>query len=383
MNLQQEQGLGVTIQAPKVSVIVPVYKAEAYLNRCMDSLLTQTFRNFEVLLIDDGSPDRSGEICDEYAKKDSRVRVFHEKNQGVSVARNKGLEQVRGECIAFVDADDYVERDYLMHLLQFSEDLIISGSQTIPSLCINRSKDQIYKKDEIKFLLEQRQSALSVVWGKLYKRDIIVGNSLAFNLKARDGEDLLFNLDYIKYCNSIHAISSVDYFYYNPTRFPRDIRCNYSVEEVQELCGLIYERIQTVEKFCGESWGKRMINYYILLFPLKVIYKTSSDASYYALFKQYNSLAGKESFYKHPVCSPIIRFIRLIVTFYKLGMFEDGRKWSEKLLSLYGGQMRIVGFGNMSKKLWLSYFLLCHGQIRLHDMMCRLLKKSRLVKSFR
>ena len=152
MNLQQEQGLGVTIQAPKVSVIVPVYKAEAYLNRCMDSLLTQTFRNFEVLLIDDGSPDRSGEICDEYAKKDSRVRVFHEKNQGVSVARNKGLEQVRGECIAFVDADDYVERDYLMHLLQFSEDLIISGSQTIPSLCINRSKDQIYKKDEIKIL---------------------------------------------------------------------------------------------------------------------------------------------------------------------------------------------------------------------------------------
>ena len=77
---------------PKVSIIVPVYKAEKYLNRCVDSILAQTFTDFELLLIDDGSPDRSGEICDEYAKKDSRIRVFHKKNGGVSSARNLGLD---------------------------------------------------------------------------------------------------------------------------------------------------------------------------------------------------------------------------------------------------------------------------------------------------
>ena len=84
---------------PKISVIVPVYKAEAYLHRCVDSLLAQTFTDFEVLLVDDGSPDRSGEICDEYARKDRRVRVFHKENGGVSSARNMGLDNARGEYV--------------------------------------------------------------------------------------------------------------------------------------------------------------------------------------------------------------------------------------------------------------------------------------------
>lgn len=92
--------------SPSNSIIVPVYKAEAYLHRCVDSLLAQTFTDFEVLLIDDGSPDCIGEICDAYAKKDARVRVFHQPNGGVSVARQRGVENAKGEWITFVDADD-------------------------------------------------------------------------------------------------------------------------------------------------------------------------------------------------------------------------------------------------------------------------------------
>ena len=92
--------------SPSISIIVPVYKAEAYLHRCVDSLLAQTFTDFEVLLIDDGSPDCIGEICDAYAKKDARVRVFHQSNGGVSVARQRGVENAKGEWITFVDADD-------------------------------------------------------------------------------------------------------------------------------------------------------------------------------------------------------------------------------------------------------------------------------------
>ena len=101
---------------PKVSVIVPVYKAEAYLHRCVDSLLAQTFLDVEILLIDDGSPDRSGEICDEYAKKDKRVRVFHKENGGVSSARQCGMDNARGEYTIHADPDDWVEPTMLEEL---------------------------------------------------------------------------------------------------------------------------------------------------------------------------------------------------------------------------------------------------------------------------
>ena len=98
---------------PKISVIIPVYNAESTLRRCVDSVLAQTFTDFECLLINDGSKDKSGEICDEYARKDSRVRVFHKENGGVSSARNVGLDNARCEWITFVDSDDYFQQGFL------------------------------------------------------------------------------------------------------------------------------------------------------------------------------------------------------------------------------------------------------------------------------
>ena len=100
MNLEQQ---------PLISVIVPVYKVEKYLHRCVDSILNQTYRNLEIILVDDGSPDNCGAICDEYAAKDNRIRVIHQENTGVSAARNAGLEACTGEYVAFVDSDDYVD----------------------------------------------------------------------------------------------------------------------------------------------------------------------------------------------------------------------------------------------------------------------------------
>ena len=102
---------------PLVSVIVPVYKVENVSHYCIDSILNQTFMDFELILIDDGSPDNSGKICDEYAKIDSRVKVVHKENEGVSAARNAGLELAKGKYICFVDSDDYIQRDYLERLI--------------------------------------------------------------------------------------------------------------------------------------------------------------------------------------------------------------------------------------------------------------------------
>lgn len=107
-----------SMNMPKVSIIVPVYKAEGYLHRCVDSILAQTFTDWELLLIDDGSPDRSGEICDEYAQKDSRVRVIHKENGGVSSARQRGQDEACGEYTIHVDPDDWVEPTMLEELYQ-------------------------------------------------------------------------------------------------------------------------------------------------------------------------------------------------------------------------------------------------------------------------
>lgn len=97
---------------PKISIIVPVYKVEKYLHRCLDSIVAQNFTDWECILVDDGSPDGSGKICDEYAEKDGRFKVFHQENQRVSAARNKGLDNAKGEWIGFVDSDDWVSKDY-------------------------------------------------------------------------------------------------------------------------------------------------------------------------------------------------------------------------------------------------------------------------------
>lgn len=105
-----------------ISIIVPVYKVEPYLRQCVDSILNQTYRDLEILLIDDGSPDCCGKICDEYEKKDKRVRVFHTENRGLSIARNLGLKETQGDYIGFVDSDDWIEPDMYEVLLKCLEE---------------------------------------------------------------------------------------------------------------------------------------------------------------------------------------------------------------------------------------------------------------------
>jgi len=124
------------MNTPQISIIVPVYKVEDYLQRCIDSILEQTFTNWELILIDDGSPDKSGKICDEYAQRDNRVRVFHKENGGVSAARNEGLIQAKGEWITFIDSDDYVDKTFLedFGLSRYKADIYLEGYQVEKNL---------------------------------------------------------------------------------------------------------------------------------------------------------------------------------------------------------------------------------------------------------
>ena len=202
--------------APLISVIVPVYMAEDTLRNCVDSILKQTNRDFELLLIDDGSPDSCRDICDTYAAKDARVRVWHKENGGVSTARNLGLEVACGEWIAFVDADDSVDEGFFDVLKEgLGYDLVIGGYKTLPKGEIYYNFEGAFKGDTMGDFVA-RHLWNGYVWGKFYKTSILREHRIVFRTDLVVYEDLLFNLDYILQCNSIKLVPLCLYLYMDP-----------------------------------------------------------------------------------------------------------------------------------------------------------------------
>lgn len=202
---------------PKVSVIVPVYNAEKYLRRCIDSILGQTFTDFELLLIDDGSKDSSGRICDEYAEKDGRVRVFHKENGGVSAARNLGLDNANGEWISFVDADDWVDAKLYSNILNSYDCKVIELVTYSFWTVLNGNRRLIHLpvvKNKVEFIKNQMLKGYSVVWNVLFRRDFIISKNLRFNQSMKIGEDFDFLIR--SYLNS-SRLEVLDYplYYYN------------------------------------------------------------------------------------------------------------------------------------------------------------------------
>ena len=208
---------------PAISVIVPVYNVEKYLSQCIDSILSQTFTDFELLLIDDGTPDRSGEICDEYAEKDERIRVFHQKNGGLSVARNRGLMEAKGRHVTFVDSDDYVKPTYIEDLYRElpkgidDGGLIIEGLEKIyPDLSIavvQVPEMEISFFDYYLLVTELANKYVAYIAGKLYNLEIIRSNNILFIPLVSGLEDMLFMLDYCWHSNFIIIKNISNYCY--------------------------------------------------------------------------------------------------------------------------------------------------------------------------
>lgn len=199
-----------------ISVIIPIYNVEKYLKRCVDSVLNQTYNNLEIVLVDDGSPDNSGKICDDYAKSDSRIKVVHKKNGGLSSARNAGLDIATGEYVSFIDSDDWVEKDLYKVLTDIANendvDIIISQFKS-------GNKDEKNDKSDIKILdLTERfesicnRKAETSVCGVLFKKGIF--DKERFN-ENRLNEDFEFysNIS-IKYDYKIAVTSYQGYYYY-------------------------------------------------------------------------------------------------------------------------------------------------------------------------
>lgn len=203
----------------EISIIVPVYKVEKYLEKCVNSILAQTFTNFELILVDDGSPDRSGAMCDEYAQKDPRVKVIHKENGGLSSARNAGIDVARGRYLGFVDSDDYIAADMyeLLHeeITRAQADLAICGIYDIYEGKEPVEKPIIHETataDEALLLILQGNNISVHAVNKLYRRELF--QTLRYPV-GKYHEDSFIIVDLLAKCQKIAINSAQKYFYYH------------------------------------------------------------------------------------------------------------------------------------------------------------------------
>ncbi|MBO4894986.1 MAG: glycosyltransferase [Clostridia bacterium] len=235
-----------------ISVIIPVYKVEPYLRRCVDSVIAQTYKNLEIILVDDGSPDNCGRICDEYALKDSRIKVIHQENRGQSAARNIGLDNATGDYIGFVDSDDYIEPNMYEKLYESlsinNADISICNFEQVGSL--NKviladspiTDELLTKQDAFSKLTDKRLWYYLVIWNKLYKKNIF--SSLRFP-EGKICEDNYIIHEVFDNAETIVSVKEILYYY-----FYRADSITYSPPTVKDLDSIeaFYNRIVFFEK---------------------------------------------------------------------------------------------------------------------------------------
>lgn len=209
------------MESELISIVVPVYKVEKYLNECVDSILHQTYSNFELILVDDGSPDKCGEICDNYACIDKRVIVIHKANGGLSDARNAGINIAKGKYLTFVDSDDYISNEYLSVLYQAASESdaeIVQGAESQQPETLDQIKDfykvELSSEQALKnmFLFDIVQV---MAWGKLYRSSLF--HEIRYP-KGKVNEDNFTTYKLIEKANKIVCLPRIIYYYrINPT----------------------------------------------------------------------------------------------------------------------------------------------------------------------
>ena len=208
---------------PMVSIIIPVYNAEKTIRRCVDSVLNQEYKDTELLLVDDGSTDLSGQICDEYARKDSRVCVIHKENTGVSDTRNLALERARGIYLQFLDSDDWISPDATSLMVRAAGesgcDMVISDFYRVVGERVSHKGDiepggLLTREEFAGFMMEKPADFYyGVLWNKLFRRALVEENGLRMDKTISWCEDFMFNLEYIRHTKTIYALHVPIYYY--------------------------------------------------------------------------------------------------------------------------------------------------------------------------
>lgn len=292
---------------PKVSIIIPVYKAESYLHRCIDSILAQTFTDWELLLIDDGSPDRSGYICDEYALKDKRIRVYHKKNGGVGSARNLGLEKMHGDYVMFVDADDMIEADTLkicMAQIESNDLDILQFSYTRDENSLGSNGDEYSETCCLFDYLEKRKFLVSV-WSSVIRSSIIRTYKVRFNEHMKLAEDQLFIFTCMEYAEKLMRIPNRLYYYVdNPL----------SATNNEKTRDIIYSAERCIEFKKMHPLFAFRLDGLVLLYIEKLILRGCYSAVSELLKKLNPSYVNR-----HPW--PIVLMVKVEKKYHELGIF--------------------------------------------------------------
>lgn len=270
---------------PFISIIIPIFNAEKYLRKCLDSVVSQTLRNIEIILVDDGSPDNSGKICEEYAKKDKRIRAIHQQNQGVSIARQIGLDNATGEYIIHVDADDWIESFAMECLYEKAKiehaDMVISDywveNSTQNSVLTKQSfENQTSHQIMLRMI---NQELFGSCWNKLIKKSVIDKYHIKFQPPhITYCEDLLFNSRLLSHDIRVSHLNKAIYHYctYNQQNLSNSLSTNRLDSRIfvnQELEKLIYEN----ERECLFNQKKDVLKEAFLLKRFDVIKKHYHD----------------------------------------------------------------------------------------------------------
>ena len=238
---------------PVISVIIPVYNAEATLRRCVDSVLAQSLNSFEAILIDDGSTDGSGKICDEYAASESRIKVIHQPRGGVSSARNAGLKLAQGEWLAFCDSDDSVCDYWLSSLYAATQgsDMVVCGYNWLrlekpDTHPVQKTLGHCERFTEIDVMLETliANRLFQNIWNKLFNRDVVSRNSISFQEAFNVFEDEYFVLDYLSKVSTVVCIPECSYNYFSPADYLKKYDCG--IDAFQEVVARIFEALAYV-----------------------------------------------------------------------------------------------------------------------------------------
>lgn len=256
-----------------ISIIVPVYNVEKYLPKCINSILSQTYNNFELILIDDGSPDKCGLICDKFAESDNRIKVIHQKNSGVSTARNNGLKIAQGDFITFIDSDDYVAENYLQYMLE----ILLNNTDTDFIICnflrVNEHGELAGKPpvigNETKVTvcdnLDYYTYGNGLIWGALYRKQALIKNGkyIRFEPKFKNSEDNLFSLCVT--LNSRKFIRTYEILYYYLVRDDSAFHAEFNKNKLSVIDAK-WQMIKMSQKF-------KVLNDYIKsLFLTDIIY---------------------------------------------------------------------------------------------------------------
>jgi len=302
------------VNETKVSIIVPVYNAEKYLDRCLNSLINQTLKDIEIILVDDSSPDSSPEICDKAKKKDSRIKVIHKKNEGAGIARNEGLKIATGKYIGFIDSDDYIDFKMFENLYNVAEkyhsDLVMSGVLFVDGNMFSKEGECVRKSyfgADTHFETEEDLKKLRLgivgappgeyddskygmsVWKNLFRLDIIQKNNLLFESEREMlSEDALFMIDYISCIKKATGINDSFYYY---CRNEESISKSYMKERLEK--GLVF--IKEAEKRFRKDISYEEYSVYIdrfwqafcrVLCSQEIMYAAENDVSYTDLKKR-------------------------------------------------------------------------------------------------